>query len=225
MNKLIVDKENNITIENKVIYLDIKKENVTINIRGKVLINDLTESEEKLKVIINLSKDSELVYNNFKKGKINQQITLNQENNSILIYNFSLLATLKSSLKIIASIKGSNNSCEINVKGVPIEKGSINVIATGDIEKNIINNKYLENIRILSCNEEENTIIPNLLVSSNNIEALHNATISSISFDELFYLNSKGLSEETAKKLIIKGFLLNNLELSEEDKLKLENII
>ena len=138
MNKLIVDKENNITIENKVIYLDIKKENVTINIRGKVLINDLTESEEKLKVIINLSKDSELVYNNFKKGKINQQITLNQENNSILIYNFSLLATLKSSLKIIASIKGSNNSCEINVKGVPIEKGSINVIATGDIEKNII---------------------------------------------------------------------------------------
>ncbi len=225
MNKLIVDKENIVTIDNNVIDLEIQKEKLTINIKGKVLINDLTGLEENLNVVINLTSGSELVYNNFKKGKINQQITLNQEENSTLVYNYSILATDKSSLKIDASIRGSNTNCKIFVKTVTKDKGSIIVTATGDILKNVINNKYLENIRTLSLNQEENTIIPNLFVNSNNIEALHNATISSISHSDLFYLNSKGISEEAAKKLIMKGFLINNLELSDEDKRKIENII
>lgn len=223
MNKLIVDKENIITIENKAIDLEIKKEKLTINIIGKVLINDLLANKNDLNITINLTSGSELVYNNFKKGKINHQITLNQEKNSTIIYNYGVLATDKSFLKIDANIQGNNNSCEINVKVVTKELGSIKVIATGDIAKNVLNNKYLENIRILCDNQEENTIIPNLFVNSNNIEALHNATISSIASDELFYLNSKGISDDLAKELIMQGFLINNLKLSEEGKMLIIN--
>lgn len=218
MNKLVVDKEKDITINNNVVALEIFKEELTINIAGKVLINDLTKTSEDLAVTINLAKGSSLVYNNFSKGKVNNKIIINQENSSTLIYNYSLLITDKSFIKIDSNIKGSNNNCEINVKAVTQEKGSLEIMATGDIASNIVNNKYLENIRILTLNNEENTIIPNLLVSSNNIEALHNATISSINKDELFYLNSKGISERNAKELIVKGYLVNNLELSEEDK-------
>lgn len=218
MNKLIVDKEKDITINNNVVALEIFKEELTINIVGKVLINDLTKTSEDLAVTINLAKGSSLVYNNFSKGKVNNKIIINQDNNSTLIYNYSLLITDKSSIKIDSNIKGSNNDCKINVKAVTQEKGSLEIMATGDIASNIVNNKYLENIRILTLNNEENTIIPNLLVSSNNIEALHNATISSINKDELFYLNSKGISSDLGSKLIMKGFLINNLELSEEDK-------
>lgn len=218
MNKIVVDKEKDITINNNVVALEIFKEELTINVIGKVLINDLTTTSKELVVTINLAKDSTLVYNNFTKGEINNKIIINQEENSNLTYNYSLLVTNKSSINITSNIKGSNNNCEINVKAVTQEKGSLEITATGNIIKNIVNNKYIENIRILTLNNEENTIIPNLLVSSNNIEALHNATISSINKDELFYLNSKGLSERNAKELIVKGYLINNLELSEEDK-------
>lgn len=217
MNKIIVDKEN-ITIDSNVVDLEIHKEKLTINIIGKVIINDLIKTKDNLNVTINLKEGSELIYNSFSKGKINEQITINQSNNSTLIYNYSLLINDKSSLKINANISGNNNNCEINVKVVTKDKGSIEVIATGDIKSKVVNNKYLENIRILLGNDEENTIIPNLFVNSFNIEAIHNATISSINKDELFYLNSKGISNELGSDLIKRGFLINNLELSEENK-------
>lgn len=225
MNKIIVDEEKVLSINNAIVFLEIAVKEVTINIKGTVLINDLINTLENAIVTINLAPGSSLVYNNFSKGKVKNQITINQENNSTVIYNYSLLVTDESSLKINVNIKGSNNNCKVNVKAVTKNKGFINVIATGDITKNVINNNYLENIRILMENDEENTILPNLFVSSNNIEAFHNATISSFSKEDLFYLNSKGLSEKLAKELIMKGFLINNLELNEENKLLITNML
>lgn len=225
MNKLVVDKGKDITINDNVVALEIHEEELTINIIGKVIINDLTKTSRNLAITINLAKGSSLVYNNFSKREVNNKITINQEDNSTLVYNYSLLLTNKSNIRIDSNIKGSNNNCEINVKAVTQEKGSLEIMATGDVAENLTNNKYLENIRILVLNDEENTIIPNLLVSSNNIEALHNATISSINKDELFYLNSKGISNELGNELIMKGFLINNLELKEEDKELITNLI
>ena len=60
--------------------------------------------------------------------------------------------------------------------------------------------------------------INSIVVSSDEVEIDHNATISGLNEDYLFYLNSKGLSKEEASKLITKGFLMNKLELSNEVK-------
>ena len=79
----------------------------------------------------------------------------------------------------------------------------------------------LENIRILSLNNEENIIYPNLLVSSDEAEVNHKASISGLDEDYLFYLMSKGISKEEASKLITRGFLMNKLEISNEEKDKL----
>jgi Fe-S cluster assembly protein SufD len=48
---------------------------------------------------------------------------------------------------------------------------------------------------------------PILKIDENEIEASHAATVGKISDDELFYLTSRGLSEETAKELITLGYL------------------
>jgi Fe-S cluster assembly protein SufB len=44
-------------------------------------------------------------------------------------------------------------------------------------------------------------------VFTNLVEIQHEATISKIGDDQLFYLMSRGLSEETARKLIVNGFV------------------
>ena len=49
--------------------------------------------------------------------------------------------------------------------------------------------------------------IPNNIVANSTSLLEHEATVSKISDDKLFYLMSRGLPEETAKELIILGFI------------------
>ena len=216
MNKIVLDEEY-YSLENKSIEIEIKKKNITLEIKGEVLLNDLSTKEDvNLNIILN--DNSKLIYNKFNKDLSYENINFEINNNTYLSFNQSTYNTLEGNFKIFANIKGSNNKTYINFYGVTNENGRLIVDATGSVENNIINNDMLENIRILSLNDEENIILPNLLVSSDEVEINHNATISGLNEDYLFYLNSKGLSKEEASKLITKGFLMNKLELSNEVK-------
>lgn len=216
MNKIVLDEEY-YSLENKSIDVEIKKKNITLEINGEVKINDLyTKEDVNLNIILN--NNSKLIFNKFNKDLSNETINFEINNNTYLSFNQSTYNTLKGDFKIHANIKGNNNKTYINFYGVSNEKGNIIVDATGSVEKNIINNDMLENIRILSLNNEENIIFPNLLVSSDEVSINHNATISGLNEDYLFYLTSKGLSKEIAATLITKGFLMNKLDLSEEEK-------
>jgi Fe-S cluster assembly protein SufD len=48
---------------------------------------------------------------------------------------------------------------------------------------------------------------PNLFIEEHDVIAHHGAAIGSLNKDELFYLMSRGLTEEQASKIIIMGFL------------------
>lgn len=58
-------------------------------------------------------------------------------------------------------------------------------------------------------NEGQVYIYPNMFVNTKNVVANHAASITSISKDYLFYLNSKGIKDEEAIKMIVDGFLDN----------------
>lgn len=60
---------------------------------------------------------------------------------------------------------------------------------------------------IILDNDSKSDTIPLNLVSNNSSFIEHEATVSKISQDKLFYLMSRGISEEKAKELIIMGFI------------------
>ena len=49
--------------------------------------------------------------------------------------------------------------------------------------------------------------IPAMNVSENDVEVSHEAVVGKIQEDQLFYLMSRGLSEEEATKMIVSGFI------------------
>src|SRR3989344_7967716 len=49
--------------------------------------------------------------------------------------------------------------------------------------------------------------IPSLHIENNDVDAAHEARVGKISEESIFYLQSRGLSEEQAVKMIISGFL------------------
>ena len=227
MNKLLIDKENNIEIKDNAIELDIKVKDLTLNIKGNVLINEINEYDnEELNLTINIEPKSSLIYNRFiLHNKANNKITINQDNTSNVSFNYSIVATDKVELTINSSLTGSDNETSIKVASVTENKGKVIITSTADVLPKIENNNLLESIKILLLNDEESICIPNLLVSSNEVEVNHAATISGIPQDYLFYLNSKGLSNEAATKLIKNGYLINNLDINKDIKEQIMGLI
>ncbi len=78
---------------------------------------------------------------------------------------------------------------------VLIKKGSKN--ADADLNEHAI---------LLSPLARANAI-PRLEVLENEVKAGHGATVGKVGEDELFYLATRGLARDEAKKLIVRGFL------------------
>lgn len=217
MNKILV-KEDNIVLDNEIVELEFKTLKCNLTIKGSVWINDLNNNNlEELN--ITLLDGSKLLYNKYTKDIKNLKINIQENNDTTLEFNYSLYQSIKASIILDSKVLGNNNKCSMNVYGVSDKDGAIVVNATGSVLENIKDNDLLENIRILMLNDSENVIVPNLLVGSNEVSVNHNATISSLDTNYLYYLNSKGLSYEDAKKLIVKGFLKSKLKLRKKEEL------
>lgn len=216
MNKILV-KEDNIVLDNEIVELEFKTLKCNLTIKGSVWINDLNNNNlEELN--ITLLDGSRLLYNKYTKDIKNLKINILENNDTTLEFNYSLYQSIKASIILDSKVLGNNNKCSMNVYGVSDKDGAIVVNATGSVLENIKDNDLLENIRILMLNDSENVIVPNLLVGSNEVSVNHNATISSLDTNYLYYLNSKGLSYEEAKKLIVKGFLKSKLKLRKKEE-------
>lgn len=227
MNKILIDKENNIEIKDNAVELDIQVKDLTLNIKGNVLINEICKKDnEELNLTLNIEPKSSLIYNRFiLHNQANNKITINQDNTSNVSFNYSIVATDKVELTIYSTLTGNDNETSIKVASVTEQKGKVIITSTADVLPKIENNSLLESLKILLLNDEESICIPNLLVSSNEVEVNHAATISGIPQDYLFYLNSKGLSNEAATKLIKNGYLLNNLEINKNIKEQIMELI
>ena len=227
MNKILIDKENNIEIKDNAVELDIKVKDLTLNIKGSVLINEICHKDnEELNLTINIEPKSSLIYNRFiLHNKANNNITINQDNTSNVSFNYSIVATDKVELTINSTLSGNDNETSIKVASVTEQKGKVIITSTADVLPKIENNNLLESIKILLLNDEESIIIPNLLVASNEIEVNHAATISGIDQNYLFYLNSKGISNEASEKLIKNGYLIGNLDITKEQKERIEEML
>ena len=217
MNNLII-KENNLEIKDNVINIELDTKILNLTIKGKVLINEIIKKEnEDIELTINMTPNSSLIYNRFIiNNKTNNKIILNQDNNSNLIFNYSLLANDECNIELNSYLNGNNNNTEINIKCVTENKGNTNIKTEAKVIPNIKENDLLESIKVLNLNESNNTIMPNLLVSSNEVTVNHAATISNIDPDYLFYLNSKGISTKESINLIKNGYLKNNISLTKE---------
>ena len=101
-----------------------------------------------------------------------------------------------------------NTKSDIISKSIAASGGEATYRGTVHINEKATNSK--SNIKcdtILIDNESKSDTIPKNIVSNNTSVLNHEATVSKISKEKLFYLMSRGISEERAKELIIMGFI------------------
>jgi len=101
-----------------------------------------------------------------------------------------------------------NTSSTIISKSIARKGGTVNYRGTARISKDAINSKASITCDTLILDKDSRSDTYPLNVVSNNQSILeHEASVSKISDQELFYLESRGLSEKEAMELIIMGFI------------------
>lgn len=90
------------------------------------------------------------------------------------------------------------------------------------------NSKIADNIPKCEAHQKNKIIVfdesavakanPKLLIHNNNVVASHAAAVGKLNDEILFYLASRGISEEEAKKLLTKGYLLPVVKLYKQEK-------
>ncbi len=102
---------------------------------------------------------------------------------------------------------GPNTTGHAISKGVVRDKARAIFKGMIRIDKNAKNSRaYLAEHAMILSKDALADAIPGLEIETNEVKATHSASVSQINEEEIFYVTSRGLSEDEAKKLIIGGF-------------------
>lgn len=172
------------------------------NILMDNVINIINESKSLV-----LEVKNNLIINIFNENDIKMDINIIQHNNSILKINYLSINKENSNVLINVLIKGNNNKCDINYHVIS-ENGFSKSKVSVKANKNTFGNVITENLKGLK--EGGNILIePILEIDTNEVEASHFVTIGTYDEESLLYLNSLGIKENDAKKLLKKSFMLS----------------
>lgn len=107
--------------------------------------------------------------------------------------------------------------------GVVQDEGKLTFLGIGRIAKKMVQSKTHQTSKIMVFDpKSEAKANPYLYIEENDVEASHAAGLGKMDPDHLYYLQSRGLSEVEAKKLITHGYLEPVIEGIDDEELKQE---
>jgi Fe-S cluster assembly protein SufD len=110
-----------------------------------------------------------------------------------------------------------NTTSDLAFRGVLQGRSSAvwrgNIIVDPDAQKT---DAFQESRNLLISKRAHADAIPGLEIQANDVRCTHAAAVAQVDPEQLFYLRSRGLDEDTAKRLVIEGFLSGLVERFEE---------
>jgi Fe-S cluster assembly protein SufB len=103
---------------------------------------------------------------------------------------------------------GENTSSSVLSKGISKNGGTSSYRGLVKISKGAKNSKAsVKCDGLMLDNKSKAVTFPSMEVSENEVKVAHEAAVGKIGEEQLFYLMSRGLSEEDATKMIVSGFI------------------
>lgn len=104
--------------------------------------------------------------------------------------------------------------------GVCEDDSTLNFFGTSSIERGAKTSATHQSAKIMVFDEKcRAKASPILCIDENDVEASHAAVVGQINESHIFYLTSRGIPEDEAKKLITLGYLNPILNFFEDDKI------
>lgn len=111
-------------------------------------------------------------------------------------------------VEIIIVHQAKRTTSHTNLRGIVDNQAFLSLLGTIVVESSAkLTNAFLTEKILLLSEKSKAVAVPNLEISTDEVKCSHAATISTLSEDQLFYIQSRGLNQKTAKKMLIDGFL------------------
>ena len=192
----------------KEVFLAVSKGvSVTLNILGK---------NTNIKYNICLEEDSLLVLNHLViEGSVNILTILKEEGSSFTL-NYSVLSSNHSNNKIEVRHNASRTVANLKNHGFSKDKANLILDVSAYIGRDSSKCISKQDNQIIENENSLSEINPNLYIENYDVEASHSAYVGEFKESELFYLMSRGLTEEDSKFLLLKSFLIGSFNLKEK---------
>lgn len=228
MNRIITNIDKELNIENNeriTIKLENQEQKITINIKENSIVTiDVLKENTKDEIIYNIGENAQVLVNKLVIDN-SDTIRINLSKNSSVIYNYSTINYENNSYKIDVFHNEENTKSKVINHGVNMNNNQLDFIVNGTIYKNSLNCICNQDNKIISIKDNHSTIKPNLIIDNNQIEASHSAYIGSFQKEEIFYLMSRGISKNDCNKLLLRAFLLGNMDIEDGRFLNIINAI
>lgn len=143
-----------------------------------------------------------------KLSKINVETVLKGEGANAQIFGL-VCAKGKQHLELFSNTehRAPNTKANILVKGVVKDRAKTVFQGMIRIEKEAQKTEsFMQNNNLLLSPEAHADSIPRLEIEADDVKASHGATVGEVDAEQLFYLKSRGFTEEAASHLLVEGF-------------------
>lgn len=232
MNKLLVNSEdeiNNLVIEEDtelVFNFNDTSRNIYIVVEDNVCLNIVDISfNTSNKINITLKNDSRVIYNKFSINSGDYIYTLLDGEYSNVVINNSVVNNDDTKMKFVIEHNNTNTSSNLSNHGVNNSSGTLYFNVDSKINRSASLACADQENKIINLVKGDSKILPNLLVDNYDVSASHSAYISDFDKESMFYLKSRGISDNEARRLLLEGFLIGNLDVDDETKKNLLSYI
>lgn len=232
MNKLLVNSEeeiNNLVIEEDtelVFNFNDTSRDIYIVVEDNICLNIVDISfNTSNKINITLKNDSRVIYNKFSINSGDYIYTLLDGEYSNVVINNSVVNNDDTKMKFVIEHNNTNTSSNLSNHGVNNSSGTLYFNVDSKINRSASLACADQENKIINLVKGDSKILPNLLVDNYDVSASHSAYISDFDKESMFYLKSRGISEKDARRLLLEGFLIGNLNVDDETKKNLLSYI
>lgn len=228
--KVKEDQTYNITFDsNDILFFNLQKAknlefNVKVlnNVAAKIIFWNDSKSATNIKEKYELQRDAfiNLIYGELSDGDLIRHVEANlYEGSELLIDGASVTDSNKHQTFIANHLQG-NSTSNLNNYGIVSEGGIFFLDVIGNIIKGAKGAKAHQDSRLLTISDnQKTTVLPQLLIDENDVEASHAATVGQIDEMQLYYMQLRGLSEMESMALLMSGYLMPIARAIKDEKL------
>ncbi|WP_425379916.1 SufB/SufD family protein [Spiroplasma endosymbiont of Stenodema calcarata] len=208
---------------------------INYNIAAQTQVNIINiyknrECEQVANIFYNILEKTQVnaYHLNIVNSNITENVTFNlQGKRSIIKYYLASLSTRDYHKNAIIYVHHLAPATESEIKTYSIAKDNSmqTVKCTSHIEKTMSKSEAHQELRLLVFDKTSKAISdPILLIDENDIKASHANAVGMLDPDQIFYLQTRGLTVKQARKLICMGYFKNVIDAIEDETLQ-KNII
>ncbi len=127
----------------------------------------------------------------------------------------------KFSFETLSNHSVKNTEGYYYIRAALFDKSAVNYKGNLIMKKSAqLTNAYLSHHTLMLSKDAKNDTVPSLEIEADDVKAGHAATVGKVDEELVFYLESRGLKEEDAKKILIKAFMEKDLEQIEDQEIR-----